>query len=586
MHLTCNFKLDYHTVSNLKYMSKKYYFFIILTFTFFNINTVWSQSLPVGTAGIEDYYRRKQLLGDLDSSVSFSFRPIHPTAAFKINNIFKPDSISNSGTKFKFVDPVHFLGKLGVVKVLPLTWLQQVNSHHPYGWNDGAMIPSKGYQTMISGGFFAKLGPLSIQLRPEFVYAQNKYFEGFYTSNRSNAELTGYYGFYNLMDNPERFGTGTYSKANWGQSSIRLTFDPISVGLSNENLWWGPGVKNAIMMTNNASGFKHLTLNTTRPIRTGIGSFEAQIVAGKLENSGLTPLEQTNNISGQNLFNAYNNDWRYLSGFNISYQPKWVPGFFLGFMRDFMAYNDDIKGFKDYFPFFFPVQKATTGSQGDPFARDQRISMYARWLFPKAHAEIYFEYGINDNAYNYRDFIGSPDHARAYIFGITKLIPLKYKKEEFIQINAEVDQLSQSPDRLVRPAGGFYQHFQVRQGYTNLGQVLGAGTGSGGNLQSFDISWVKALNKLGIAFERYEHNADFYDAAITDLNGHSRRWVDFAISSQGQWAYQNFILNAKLQVIKSLNYQWDMKNYSTDLYYVPKNDVFNFHGEVGISFRF
>jgi hypothetical protein len=566
-------------------MNKIYFKIIAILFISFLYDRTAAQSLPVGTIGLEEYYRRKQLLAELDSSISFSVRPLFPAASFKVNNIFDPDSTLNNDGYLKESGPVRFLKGIGEFQILPFSWQQQYNSDHPYGWNDGSMIPARGYQTMLSAGFFVKMGPLSIQLRPEFVYAQNKSFDGF-ANGRSDAELQGYYNFYNSIDNPERLSNGSYNKINWGQSSIRLTFGPASIGLSNENIWWGPGIQNALIFTNNAAGFKHLTLNTVRPIKTPIGSFEAQIIAGRLENSGISPLTQTTLSTGNDVFITFNPDTRYLSGLNVNYQPKWVPGLFLGFIRDFVSYESDVNSFKDYFPFFFPVQKKTTGTQGDPFDRDQRLAMYARWIFQKAHAEVYFEYALNDNSYNYRDFIGSPDHSRAYVFGITKLVPLNHKKGEYIQINAEIDQLSQSPDRLVRPAGGFYQHFQVRQGYTNLGQVLGAGTGSGGNLQSMNISWVKGIKKLGLGFERYEHNADFYENVIGDLNGQSRRWVDFALAAQGVWNYKNLILSAKLQAIKSLNYQWRMKDYTPDEYYIPHNDVFNFHGELGVTFRF
>ncbi|SEA99560.1 capsule assembly Wzi family protein [Pedobacter hartonius] len=563
-------------------------YFTIIAFGFFAIFSVklQAQSLPVGMVGLEEYYRRKQLLGELDSTVSFSILPLNPALSFRVSNVFDPDNTLAADGYFKSSGPVGFANGKGQFQILPFSLLQQYNSNHPYGWNDGAMIPARGYQTMLSGGFYAKFGILSIQFRPEFVYAENKAFEGFASPGRSDEELNKYYGFYNLLDAPERFGSSSYNKVNWGQSNVRLTYGPASLGLSNENIWWGPGKRNSLTMTNNAPGFKHLTLNTVKPIKTPIGSFEAQFIAGKLENSNFTPLPVTTTSTGTNIFDTYNDDWRYLSAFNISYQPKWVPGLFLGFIRDFMSYEKDVKGFKNYFPYFFPIQKKTTGTQGDPFDRDQRISMYARWIFEKAHAEVYFEYGVNDNSYNYRDFIGSPDHARAYIFGISKLVPFKYKKGEFIQINAEINQLSQSVDRLVRPAGGFYQHYQIRQGYTNLGQVIGAGTGSGGNLQSLDISWVKGLKKFGLAFERYEHNADFYDFYLSDLNGQSRRWVDFALAAEGAWNYKNFVVNVKVQGIKSLNYQWRLKDYTPDEYYIPHNDVFNFHGELGVSFRF
>src|SRR5690606_27968188 len=102
-------------------------------------------------------------------------------------------------------------------KILPLSWKHQVNSHHPYGWNDGAMIPAKGYQMLLTGGFYAKWGPLSVQLQPEYLHAENKLFK---TMGKS----------YNI-DMPERFGDMPYNKVLWEQSSARLTIGPASLGL-------------------------------------------------------------------------------------------------------------------------------------------------------------------------------------------------------------------------------------------------------------------------------------------------------------------------------------------------------------------
>ncbi|WP_316849718.1 capsule assembly Wzi family protein [Pedobacter agri] len=550
---------------------------------------VSAQTITVGTSSIEDYYRRLQLLGKLDSSISFSNRPLS-TEALHQTDIFDPsDELSTDGWN-KSSGPILFGNGHGKFQILPFSWQQQINSHHPFGWNDGAMIPAKGYQTMISGGFFAKYGPLSIQLRPEYVYAQNSRFES-YGDNRSDAEIASYYGVnYNKIDNPERYGITAYSKFGWGQSSIRLTIGPASLGLSSENIWWGPGIKNSLMMSNNASGFKHVTLNTVRPVKTPIGSFEGQILGGRLESSGFPPLEKTQMSSGTSAYLPPRDDWRYLAGLNINYQPKWVPGLFLGFTRTFMSYGGDLDGLADYIPFFVPFQKAKIGEGAgdDGDARDQRTSLYARWLFPKAHAEVYFEYGLNDNSYNLRDFIGSPDHSRAYLFGLRKLIPLKGKTDEFIQFSGELTQMSQAIDGLLlRDASSFYYHGEVRQGYTHNGEVLGAGSGTGGNLQSFEVSWIKGFKKLGLSFDRLEHNRDFYDSSgFASAKGGSRSWVDFAFAAVGDWNYKNLLFSAKLQGIKSLNYQWRQKDFTDSQYYIPHNTVYNFQGQLGVTYRF
>ncbi|RZK64355.1 MAG: hypothetical protein EOO85_29850, partial [Pedobacter sp.] len=331
---------------------KKIFSIVLLAFVLTYSFNLKAQTVPVGTT-IEDYYRRLQLLGQLDSSISFTNRPI-TAEAIKKDNIFDPEEQLLREGWLKKSGPVHFAKGKGTFQILPFSWQQQFNSHHPFGWNDGPMIPSKGYQTLVSGGFFAKIGPLSIQLKPEYVFAQNAKFES-YGENRNDTELGAYYGGNNnYIDNPERYGNNSYSKLGWGQSSIRLTVGPASVGLSNENIWWGPGLRNSLMMSNNASGFKHATLNTVRPVKTYIGSFEGQIIGGRLESSGFSPLENTTLSSGTVVYDKPREDWRYLAGLNISYQPKWVPGLFLGFTRTFMSYGSDLNKLADYVPFFIP----------------------------------------------------------------------------------------------------------------------------------------------------------------------------------------------------------------------------------------
>ncbi|HWZ35287.1 MAG TPA: capsule assembly Wzi family protein, partial [Mucilaginibacter sp.] len=535
-----------------------------------------AQAIPVGTPVLDDYYRRMQLLGKVDSNLSFTVRPIFPGSATQVHDVYDPDSTLKHDYLLA-TGPVTFAKERGVFQILPLTWQQQFNSNHPYGWNDEAMIPAKGYQTMISGGFYIKFGPLSIQLRPEYVYATNPDFNG-YAPGHSGQELTSYYYYHNFIDNPERYGNGAYSKVLWGQSSIKLTFGPISMGLSNESLWWGPGIRNALILSDNAPGFKHLILNTVRPIKTVIGYFEGQVIAGRLDVSAVPPLMVTALPDGTNLYIPKENDWRYFTGFNINYHPKWIHGLTFGLTRTFDAYYNDVKvhGFSAYVPFFFPYSKqADTGGAdsgiGDPFPRDQYTSFYTRLLFTKAQAEIYFEYGLNDNSYNLSDFIGSPDHSRAYIFGLRKMLSINGSKDQHILFSGEITQLSQSTDRLVRDAGGWYVH-AISAGQTNKGKVLGAGTGSGGNLQSMDISWVSGLKKLGIGIERYEHDVDFSQLYFPDINNNSRNWVDFAFALQGEWNYKNLIFNAKLQEIKSLNYEWILKDYNPGQYYIPHND--------------
>jgi hypothetical protein len=517
----------------------------------------FGQSIPTTGHPVEEAYRRAQLNGNLDSSVSFTIRPLVPSAAFP------KDSLNADLSKWTAFTGIRSANGKSGIGLLPLTWNQQYNSAVPYGWNDGAMIPARGYQTLFSAGVFAKLGPLSIQLKPEFVFAQNREFQ----------DIDIYQG---MPDLPSRFGKGSYSRANWGQSNIRFTAGPVSLGLSNENLWWGPGTRNSILMSDNASGFKHLTFNSVRPVKTLIGSFEFQMIGGRLEGSGFSPYESDPTYR----------EWRYLSSLTVSYQPKITPGLFLGFTRSFQTYHTNLTSFSAYVPLFAPFQKVKDKDNvSGADLEDQQIAAYIRWLFIRAKAEVYFEYGINDHSYNFRDFIMSPEHSRSYLFGLRKLIDINRNGQQ-VEVNAEVTQMSQSIDRILRNAGMWYEHSVMLRGYTHQGEVLGAGIGPGGNLQSIEVNWIKSLKKVGFQFERYVHNNDYYNVSVGDLDGQSRRWVDFGFAAIGTWDYKNLLLNAKLQGIQSLNYQWQLKNYTPGTYYIPENDLFNVHAELGVMYRF
>lgn len=554
--------------------------FILLTIIQFKL---LAQSLPVGTVGLEDYYRRAQILGQADSSVSFMIRPIYPKLNFKAKNVFYLDSADKPSNLIR--SHVAYVSKNGKLRVnlLPLTIQTQINSDHPYGWNDGAMIPAKGLQTLLSAGIYLEYGMLSIQIRPEVDMAANKEFETF---DKDHYELVTakYYDFYNNIDLPARFGNDTYSKAYWGQSSIRLNYKAVSLGLSTENLWWGPGIRNSLLMSNTAPGFKHFTVNTREPIKTAIGSFEGQVIAGKLEGSGYGVLEPERTFFSDTLYVSKSNDWRYISGLTLTWQPKWVPGLFFGLTKSAQLYHNDLSKFGDYLPFFSSTTKVNADQPLEK--RDTRSSVFMRWLWPEEHAEIYFEYGKNNNIGTTRNQVLEPSRNRAYIFGLRKMLPFNQTKDENILVGFEVTQLQETSPTDIRDASSWYVNKYVRQGYTNRGEVLGAGIGPGGNLQSLDVSWVKGLKRLGIQLERYVHNNDLYFYTYENNQDARRHWTDLSIALNGEWNYKNFIFNTKLMGVKSLNYQWYLYESPTDIVWVNGRDAFNVQFQAGLSYRF
>jgi hypothetical protein len=551
---------------------------ILIIFT----STLHAQTLPVGLLeNVEDAWRRQQLLGNDNSNSSYMIRPLNISDSSALS--LDPDNDTYSINNFRKL--IYSDSKLkAAVYLLPVVVQQQFNTHHPYGINDGSMVQAKGYQTQASAGIFARIGPLSVQLRPEYVFADNQTFTTLSDAPNGSFFTAPVAMHYNRIDLPDRFGNGNYSKLSLGQSSVRLNAGPISLGVSNENLWWGPGIKNSLLMSNNASGFKHFTLNTTRPVQTYIGSFEAQIIGGKLNQSGITP-----QVGDGYLVKA--RDWRYISGMVITYQPKWVPGFFLGFDRTIVANHRSMgNNFKDYFPIFGagenPGDQQENGVNKDDVAgKDQYLSFFTRYVLPQGKGEIYFEFGRKDIS-ELRDRVVEPELARAYTLGFRKLFQL-VRTGEYIQVSAEITELEKSKTRNTRDSGSWYEHNQVQDGYTNEGQVLGAGIGPGSNLQSLDVSWVKGLKRIGIQFERLVNNNDLlYDFAYAapDRTPYIiRHWIDLSVAGKFAWNYKHFILNSQLAYIRSLNYQYRWAQGSGPWDW-DKQDVNNLQVKIGLMY--
>ncbi len=554
-------------MKNNKYSMKtnRSQFLILVLMIFGSISSVYAQSNFIRSLSLEDYYRNEQLSGNFNPDLSFVIRPLYEEA-------FK-----GFGGDLNFDDKLISFEQKGLLignktlefYALPVEIVQQFNSHHPEGFNDGSMIPAKGYQAMISAGIYAAYGPLHIQLNPEFVFAENKAFSSFSEIYAGQFLIPPTY----LMDLPEKFGEANFNKMFWGQSSIRLNYRGLSLGISNENLWWGPGQRNTLLMTNTAPGFKHLTFNTVRPVKTGIGSFEGQIIAGRLEGSG---------------YNNLPDDWRYLNALILSYQPKWIPGLFLGMIRSFQVYHHEMgNSLNDYLPVFIPVGKDKAGGSNEDFMnRDQLLSFFMRWLWVESQAEIYLEYGREDHAWDNRDLMLQLSHTSAYVLGFTKLLPLNFNTHETLKINFELSQLEANPTTKSRSGGSWYQHGQVRHGYTHQGQLLGAGIGPGSNLQTLNLSWLKSYKKIGVQFERFVHNNDFWYSQIKDYRAN---WVDLSAAIIGNWNYRNLIFNFNFKFVKSINYQWlytPASGGDENFWEGDGNDVFNFHARVGLMYCF
>lgn len=491
--------------------------FLIGFFVWFQ--TIQAQTIEPGSAA-DAYLRYLQLDGRVGDSISLVNRPA---------NLFTNHSGIDSNLSGLVRTGLFWKKKRNIFwGVLPASLDQQYFSHHPFAQNDGVFIQAKGYQAKLAAGFFARIGPLSVQVQPEVLWAANPQ----YPFTRSYGTKT----------------TGAYRKVFPGQSSVSLNLGPAAVSVSTGNMWWGSGVYHSLMMTNQAPGFLHAKFHSIRPLRTPIGNFEWTLLGGKLTSDPVLPFDN-NDLRG-NLFYKPTAD-RYLSAYVFSYQPVFLKGFNVGISRALQLYQESLQAsgeswHQKYFPIVFkPLQKENAPGE-DTKVIDQLASAFFRWVWPKSKAELYGEYGFNDYKANTRDFVLNMPHSAAYQLGFRKIVATS-RKADWIG-GLEVTQLAQSADQLVRDAGNWYYHGGVVEGYTHQNQVLGAAFAS--NTQTVEVARQMQTQRTAFSFQRFQR----------DPHRDAPRWSDWVLGISHSQPYKGFYLNADIKGVFSRNYAWQSNN--------------------------
>jgi hypothetical protein len=428
----------------------------------------------------------------------------------------------------------------------------------PGGINDGAIWQGRGFTSAVSGGVHLRYRFLSASFRPMFIYHQNRRFPlSRYAGRQEWSEFS--HPFYRI-DNPQRFGPESFWVADPGQSYIRADYRGFEAGLTNENRWWGPAVHYPIIMSNNAPGFWHYFAGTSTPRDIYIGDLDVTLIWGKLLESDYFDEQSFN-------------DERYITGINLSINPKPVPNLTLGFSRVFYRWLPP-QGIppRDLFRVFEAFTKSrhvtdTNLSGNDEFS--QMLSLYGRWVFPESGFELYGEWARNDHSWDLRDALGEPEHSRAYSAGFQKTFTLP--NENLFTINAEIAQLEASNTRDLRSRSAtYYAHGIVMQGYTHRGQLLGAGIGGGSNSQILHGNYFFSDGKISGWFRRSVYDNDFLYRSDIMLRepenyGMPKYWL------------HNFELAFGTSIVYFIN-QWEIqagfelaREYNEDFIY--KNDL-------------
>jgi len=518
---------------HIKYFLAKSIFFLTL---FIQSRIIQAQVVAPFLANATNEFRRDQLTGKaVNDSISLMLLPLN------INN--------------QKYSSINVLPRIGInMYLLPIQHQLIYNHNLPYQlWNSGSFLPSRGLQSKLSFGLNLNLSKyLTIQIHPEYHYAENKDFDiGVSTTHQRRWAML--YLWYNNIDRPQKYGDDKISRLLMTQSFAKVNVAGFSFGLSNENLWWGPGKYTSIIMSDNAIGFTHFSFTTNTPKSTKIGNFEMQLIAGKLLGSSFYPPDTSLQYANIPLYHPKTNDWRLLTGLTINYHPKWIKGLYIGYSK---TVNQYFKTARDRAEYFELLKFRYTERPTDLLPTYDKISSLSlRWLVPEANFEFYWEYGWNnDNRRNpgvFQNFqIGG-----GYLIGFSKLFALKNKT--YLELNTEVIKLQQPPTYAQKNIASWYAHPAVRHGHTNQGEVIGSAAGPGSNIIFTNFSWIGDNKKFGLDFERITNNNDFifYEAGTSNLS-FTNFWIDYGIGSSGSWDFNNLTFTYKILKIYSFNYEW------------------------------
>lgn len=381
------------------------------------------------------------------------------------------------------------------------------NSALPWSMNDGAMWAGRGANWRLTGGVAARLGRLNVVLAPELVTSNNSDFDlrtpwierPPIPPDRSEFQFEWYaFGPYSI-DMPTRFGTEKIQSLRGGQSSIAVDVGATQLGFGTENNWWGPGIHNALILSNNAPGFKHFFFRSARPLNTRLGNVDFRWIVGGLKES-----EYFDTVS--------TNDLRSISAGAVTLEFLRPSGLTIGFARSVFGTSDGwseipLRWLEVLHGTGRPNNRALSDSALYPGGRDQVYSLFARLVLPRAGLETYVEWGRTEFPQSIRDLLVAPNHTQAYTLGLQWQRPI-WRDSTLLRFGVENTTVEQSATFRDRPLGVWYTSRTVVQGYTNEGQPLGAAVGPGSSGQIIVLDFIRPNALFGLKAGRTRYNED------------------------------------------------------------------------------
>lgn len=403
-------------------------------------------------------------------------------------------------------------------------WFNSYNTKAPYGQNDGALWQGKGYNTSLTAGARLEAFGFEATFKPQVSWSQNREFDympGVYGSEYS-------YFWKGNIDLVQRYGDSSFWTFDWGDTEIRYSWNNFTAGFGFQSPWLGPAWLNPMLGSNNAGTYPKFDIGLRKTkvympyTNWYLGEIEGRAWLGYLTESDYFDNDSTN-------------DHRQLTGFSVAYSPSILPELTLSINKISLARWDE-KSAKYLNPLY----------NSNEF-EDQKASFGADLLFPTVGFEVYGELGVDD--YNGRGF-ADPFHTMIYTVGAIKeltFIKRVTKSKLASELIFEWSNFGMSQDfQLEWKYMGYYSHSLISQGYTQNGQIIGAGSGYFGNSQYIALRTYFSKGNVTLFLHYNRPDTNYIDNIGLDTK--YDEWKDTYKGSHEQWGLYKSIRTCGINI--------------------------------------
>ena len=454
------------------------------------------------------------------------------------------------------------------------------NTGYARGFNDGAIWKGKGLTQEVHAGFTGNYGIFHYTLLPNIFHSQNQDFE---LAENSNEKINPYNIQYysDQIDFVQRYGRDSFWEFNLGQSDIRLIKNNYTIGVSTQNLTFGPSLYNPIILSKNAPGIPHIELGTYKPIdlkwkNTYLGKYYISFYWGLLNESEYYDMDD-------------DNDKRYFTAARFHYETPFIKGLTIGLMRSFTMRVDDFqtKDLMRTFAYYNKKDNVVINENGgitNDFL-DQIASFFFNWYFEKEELRGYFEFIKNDFNGSIGNLLIDPEHASAYTIGLEKL--WRGSEDERLRFFLEYTNIILSRNFYIRGTGTFYTHSRSKQGHTQQGQLLGAGIGPGSNSFLLGVNGYKKQRFYTFYTQFIQLYEDYYfRRAYSLVEGLNRSEIEEQVRSVFQRSTELTFNFKYLRPIKQLYCGFDLswsRNFNRN--FIISNHKDNWYISLAVQYR-